>query len=63
MLEASISILNLALMDKLVATPVTIGTVLVGIVSITCGADEVTTESDPPPPQAVKKTAKDTAIS
>jgi hypothetical protein len=62
MLEANISMLNLALMDKFVATPVTIGTVLVGIVSITCGADEVATESEPPPPQAVNKAANDTAI-
>ena len=51
-------------MDKLVATPVTIGTVLVGIVSMTCGADEGETEPEPEPlpPQAVKNAANDIAI-
>jgi hypothetical protein len=49
-------------MDKLVVTPVTIGTVLVGIVSMTCGADEGETEPEPPPPQAVKNAANDIAI-
>jgi hypothetical protein len=59
MLDANIAALNLAVMDMLVATPVTIGTVFAGVVSITLGSVGVVELVLPePPPQAASKQAR-----